>query len=274
MGSVRFNLGERRGSTASGDVFRPLFTFCRLILLLMSRDIRARFNDNILSYVMVLAVPLAWITITVVSFQFLARTLPILTDDISFVVAGILPYLLFRYTITATLRTPSFYQSLAIISTVKRRHVLLALAAVEFVNAVMIYLIVSLTNFLLFAHWEMHTPLRMFEGMLMAWLLGLSFGYCADALAGRFPLVYKAVPVVLRPMFLISAVFYTANELPSSLARVLRWNPLLHANDIVREGMFDGYHSFYADLSYPLVFSTALFMAGMIFRLMDEPDNR
>lgn len=128
-----------------------LITVCELIILLMSRDIKTRYNGNLLNYMMVLAVPLVWITITVISFQYLNRTVPIFTDDISFVIAGILPYLLFRYTITATMRTRSFFTSLAVVSQVKKRHVIFALAAVEFVNAVIIYIIVSLINFLIFS---------------------------------------------------------------------------------------------------------------------------
>ncbi|HCS0758813.1 TPA: Vi polysaccharide ABC transporter inner membrane protein VexB, partial [Salmonella enterica subsp. enterica serovar Typhi] len=88
--------------------FMKLITVCELIILLMSRDIKTRYNGNLLNYMMVLAVPLVWISITVISFQYLNRSVPISTDDISFVIAGILPYLLFRYTITATMRTHSF----------------------------------------------------------------------------------------------------------------------------------------------------------------------
>lgn len=253
--------------------FVKLISVCELIILLMSRDIKTRYNGNVLNYMMVLAVPLVWITITVISFQYLNRAVPIFTDDISFVISGILPYLLFRYTITATMRTRSFFTSLAVVSQVKKRYVIFALAAVEFVNAVIIYIIVSLINFLIFSRWEAHKPILIFEGMVIAWLLGLSFGYFCDALSERFSLVYKAVPVVLRPMFLISAVFYTANELPYSLLSIFSWNPLLHVNEIVREGMFEGYHSFYLEPFYPLVFSATLFLAGIIFHRVYDTKN-
>ena len=62
--------------------FMKLITVCELIILLMSRDIKTRYNGNLLNYMMVLAVPLVWITITVISFQYLNRTVPIFTDDI------------------------------------------------------------------------------------------------------------------------------------------------------------------------------------------------
>ncbi|OAE10246.1 sugar transporter [Pantoea sp. OXWO6B1] len=260
-------------SKKCSERFRNFISCYELIILLMSRDLRARFNDNVLSYVMVLAVPLAWITITVISFQLLSRKVPIFTDDVSFVIAGILPYLLFRYTITATMRTRSFYMSLIVVLPVKRKFVMFALASVEFINAVIIYIIVSSINFLFFSHWEIHKPLLIFNGMFMAWLLGCSFGYFCDALSDRFPLVYKALPVVLRPMFLISAVFYTANELPYSVLNVLSWNPLLHANEIVREGMFDGYQSFCLEPLYPLAFCATLFLAGLAFRLILSTHN-
>ncbi|HCC5341073.1 TPA: Vi polysaccharide ABC transporter inner membrane protein VexB, partial [Salmonella enterica subsp. enterica serovar Typhi str. CT18] len=68
--------------------FMKLITVCELIILLMSRDIKTRYNGNLLNYMMVLAVPLVWISITVISFQYLNRSVPISTDDISFVIAG------------------------------------------------------------------------------------------------------------------------------------------------------------------------------------------
>ena len=37
--------------------FMKLITVCELIILLMSRDIKTRYNGNLLNYMMVLAVP-------------------------------------------------------------------------------------------------------------------------------------------------------------------------------------------------------------------------
>ncbi|ECE4256608.1 Vi polysaccharide ABC transporter inner membrane protein VexB, partial [Salmonella enterica] len=42
--------------------FMKLITVCELIILLMSRDIKTRYNGNLLNYMMVLAVPLVWIS--------------------------------------------------------------------------------------------------------------------------------------------------------------------------------------------------------------------
>lgn len=257
----------------SANYLKRLVVCYEIIILLMIRDIKAKYNDNILSYLMVLAVPLAWIVITVISFEFIARVVPIYTDDISFVIAGILPYLLFRYTITATMRTRLFYTSLIVVAPVKRAYVIFALANVEFVNAFVIYIIVSSINYLIFSRWEVFQPFLIFSGMFQAWLLGFSFGYFCDSISDRFSLIYKVVPVILRPMFLISAVFYTANELPYSMLSVLDWNPLLHVNEIVREGMFEGYHSFYLDIVYPLAFSSSLFLAGIAFRMFCSNQN-
>lgn len=255
------------------DFFRSFYYFKERIILLMSRDIRSRFGKSVLSYVISLSAPLVWITITVLSFQLLSRKLTVFTDVISFVIAGILPYLLFRYTITAVMRTKSFYTSVSMLPSVKRWHVNLALAMVELINAVIVYLVVSVINYSVFSQWEISRPTGILNGLMMAWLLGLSVGYLCDALSERFSLVAKVVPVVLRPMFLISAVFYTGNEIPYSVSDLLTWNPLLHITEIMREGMFDSYVSFHGNALYPGLFSLSLLLAGLLFRHLNSSNG-
>lgn len=72
----------------------------------------------------------------------------------------------------------------------------------------------------------------------------------------------RMVPIVLRPMFWISGIFFTAPELPSGLLPYLHWNPLLHAIEITRSGVFLDYTTDFADAAVPLSVSAIFLIAS------------
>lgn len=248
-----------------------LLSIWNVIASIMARDIKVRFGGGLFGYALVLATPVAWIALTILSFELIGRVVPVFTDPVSFVLAGILPYLLFRLTITATTRANSVYESLFVVPGVGKVHVLLALSLIELMNAVVVYFLVSLFNCLVFSHWEISSAPLLAYGILIAWVSGFAIGCFVDSLARVFPALPRMLPVILRPTYIISAVFFTANEMPEGVVKFLGWNPLLHVNEVVREGMFDGYRSFYVDYVYPFALSAVFLMLTLLInRYLDE----
>lgn len=60
----------------------------------------------------------------------------------------------------------------------------------------------------------------------------------------------KIAPIVIRPLFFISGIFFSTNSIPENLLPYLLWNPVLHAIELGRCTMFVEYSSLHGSWSY------------------------
>jgi ABC-type polysaccharide/polyol phosphate export permease len=239
----------------------------QLVLALARRDIRSRVGEGGVGYAMSLLAPLAWIAATYLAFSLFGRSSPVYTDTITFIISGLIPYAVFRYVVTAIGRTRSTVRGLLIYPAVAEEHSVAAAALVEFANGLIFFAIVFAANYLLFDRAEMAAPLAFLWGLGLCWGLGASYGYAFSALSRINDRFQQIGQILLRPSFFLSAVFFTANELPNRILDILGWNPLLHAIEIARDGMLFHYQSRVASSGYVLLWIAAFALIGAIASL-------
>lgn len=69
---------------------------------------------------------------------------------------------------------------------------------------------------------------------------------------------------LLRPLFWISALFYTVEDVPPDLRELMLYNPVVHVVETVRDGWFPEYDSHYADPVYPIWFILGFALVGLL----------
>lgn len=232
------------------------------IRAIIAREIGSRFTGDPLGYGWAYLTPLAWIAVIYGVFHILGRSSPIDADVGSFILSGIMPYLAFRYQVSSVLRSKSAYRHVMALPTVTPEAVYLAIIALEFYNCLIIYLVLLSANFLLFGEFHMADPLRVLLGFALASGAGGALGFAIASIGGGASSLQRAAAVALRPMFYLSAVFYTANELPQSWLTWLSWNPLLHAIEFMRSGSFVAYESHVANGWVPVAFIIVCVVLG------------
>jgi len=240
----------------------------QIVAALARRDVQSRFGETWLAYAGSFLAPVAWIAATWLAFYLLGRTPPVYTDMVSFIISGLIPYALFRYVVTAIGRTKTAARGLMLFPTVAEEQNLTAGALVELANGIILFLLVAGANLVIFGKGELADPLAFGWGMLLCWGLGGAYAYFLAMLSrfhGRAPNIGQ---LLLRPTFFLSAVFFTANELPEHILDWLSWNPLLHAVEVARDGMLFNYQSRVASGGYVLLWIAALATGGAILGLM------
>ena len=230
-----------------------------IINTLVFKDIKSRFYGDRLAYIWNLINPLAWIGALIVFFSILGKQVPIFTDIISFLVPGMLAYILFRNTINSIMRTRKTSQAIIYFPSVTHITVITAAALIELINSMIVFLLLIILNDILFDRIECNDALVMIFGYLCAWGTGIVVGSLSVELSNLYPMFEKMLPIILRPVFWISGVFYTANELPDWLSEIGTMNPLFQSIEIIRDGTFLSYHSRMATYYQPI-----LFMIGVI----------
>lgn len=234
----------------------------------MQRDIRMRFGEDRFAYLAAFIAPLVWVVATYMAFWLFNRTSPVYSDVVTFIISGLFPYATFRFTVTAIGRSRSIARDLLVYPTVRRWHAVSATAAVELVNSLAFVALVMLGNYLIFGNGQMAQPGEFLGGLLLAWALGISYGYLFVNLMLIKQTWWAVGQAILRPSFFISAVFFTANELPERIYNLLGWNPLLHVVEVAREGMLVHYQSRVVSPDYVLVWITGLSLAGFVIGRM------
>ena len=234
------------------------------IYTIMLREVRCRFAGDPLGYAWTFLVPLLWIATLMFFFTLLGRTPTIPVQTPAFIATGVVPYVLFRYTISSMARVASTHRHLVHFGGVRISDLLFAAALLEVLNAVIIFALTWVLITIAFAPSPIHDPLRTLHGLLLTAIFGATVGRFA-AIAGMISETTKRIfPVILRPMFWISGIFFTAPDLPSSLLVFLQWNPLLHAIEITRDGVFLDYTSSFATSNVPLAVSAGFLLASYV----------
>src|SRR5207244_4083629 len=91
--------------------------------------------------------------------------------------------------------------------------------------------------------------------------------YLLDQRGGRKPRPFqdakRAIPILLRPLFFISGIFFPATAVPAHFKSFIMWNPVLHALELMREAMFSDYTSHEGSWSYLFICSSLSLLTGL-----------
>ncbi len=97
-------------------------------------------------------------------------------------------------------------------------------------------------------------------------LLGLGTGMMFASLTVIYPTLEKIIPMVMRVMFFVSGLFYSATTLPSYALKYIWYNPLLQIVEWARVCLSRGYSTF----SYSPLYLVSVTLFCLCFGLLLE----
>jgi capsular polysaccharide transport system permease protein len=93
-------------------------------------------------------------------------------------------------------------------------------------------------------------PLRLVVVFGLLSLLGGGIGMIICVGQLRFPELGKVVPLLTRPLFFISGLFFSLNDIPTQYHHYLLWNPILHAIELIRNACYHAYNVDSVSMAY------------------------
>jgi ABC-type polysaccharide/polyol phosphate export permease len=201
---------------------------------LIVRELRTRFGRYRLGYLWAVLEPAAHVVLLSLIFAARGRSdlagidLPVL------IITGIVPFLLFRSTVIRAMSAVEANSGLFGYRQVKPFDAVLA----RLILGGVIYLLVLALLLLGATYFGYRVAVR--DPLTALAALGLLAGFAAGcgliacALACRFEETKRVVPVLLRPLYFLSGVFFTLDAIPASFHGYLLWNPVLHAVELFR----------------------------------------
>jgi capsular polysaccharide transport system permease protein len=256
-------LSDRRLLTRFAILRRGLASQAEVVIALILRETRTRFGRNRLGYLWALIEPIV-ITFTFYGLlKVVGRVPPSNMDLFAFIATGVLPYTLFINTVTRVAEAVNGNKALLYYPQVRPIELVLARVALEASTFIAVFILIMGADALVAQRLELEDPLLVIAGMAAASALGAGFGLVFCVLGQVSTLADRVRGPLLRPLFWISGIFFTAASLPDAARDAALWNPVLHVTEMVRAGWFPGHDANYVDLGYVLWWIGGLALAGL-----------
>jgi len=243
----------------------------RALLALFLREIRTRFGKYQLGYAWALIEPIATVLVLVFVFTALgAHGYPGIEFPL-FLITGVMINSLFVEISNRSIRAMAANSTLFNYRPVRPVDTVISRTLLE------LYLHVAVYALLLAGYAAIggtvvinDLPLLLAVFLLLAAFscgIGIIFMLLTDA----YEDADKVLPLVTRPLFFISGVFFSVQIVPRDYWPFLLWNPIFHAIELAREAVAPGYSVPQASLGY-LAFSTmfALALSLLFYRRMEQ----
>ena len=245
--------------TASADALPPAqrpaqkprsHKTARTVTALVLREMATTYGRSPGGYVWAILEPVAAVALLSVVFSLALRS-PSLGDNFPlFYATGYLPF--------------SLYMALQakISQSIRYSRPLLAYPAVTFADAIMARFGLNLLTQLMVAFlviggivviYDLRLALDLPSALLafgLAALLGLGVGALNCFIMAIVPVWQNVWAILMRPLFLVSGILFTFEDMPLGLREVAWWNPLFHVTGIARRAFYPTYDATYASVSF------------------------
>lgn len=257
-------LFSRLSRSSKPPVPRRRFATLRTITALILREMSTTYGRPPGEYLWAVIEPVAGIAVLTVVFSVFLRSPGLGTNFALFYSTGMLPFMAFMAVSGKVAQSLNFSRKL------------LAYPAVTYIDAV-------LARFLLTAVTEFMVAFLIFAGILAAFdtrvipdypviaaamvqaaLLGLGVGTLNCWLMTRFPIWQRVWSVLMRPMFIMSCIFFMFEAVPEPFRSILWFNPIIHVVGLARRGFYIGYEAGYVSQLYVLGLSGLTFLIGLM----------
>jgi capsular polysaccharide transport system permease protein len=244
-----------------------------VVFALFIREIKTRFGVYRLGLVWAFLEPMTFVVI-LTGIRSLSKTGTLFSGESHgipyplFFTLGYIPYQLFSKLLSQGAAAVNSNQGLFNYRQVRPIDTLLARTLLEILIFSTV-LLLFITLFWWFGFYATITnPLKFISVLLLLTLLGGGIGMIICVGQLRFPELGKIVPLLTRPLFFLSGLFFSINDIPSQYQHYLLWNPILHAIELIRGSCYSSFNTDYVSIEY-LSFITIiiLFLGLSLYRL-------
>nr|WP_255564598.1 ABC transporter permease [Mameliella sp. CS4] len=242
----------------------------RTITALILREMATSYGRSPGGYVWAILEPAAGIALLTAIFSIGFRSPPLGVSFAMFYATGMLPFTLFT-DITGKLGQSMNYSKQ-----------LLAYPRVTFLDTILARFGLNLMTQILVSYLVIGSILLAFDTRVimdgpviaraygLAGLLSLGVGTFNCFMMLRFPIYQRFWSILMRPLFLLSCVFFLFDTIPEPYSNYLWYNPLVHLVGMMRHGFYPNYDAPYLSELYVAGFGLVALVLGLMLLRRDH----
>ncbi|MBR0554121.1 ABC transporter permease [Ciceribacter sp. L1K23] len=237
-------------------------THIRIVAALLIREMSTRFGSRPGGYIWALVDPAAHIALLTMLFRVIAKVPALGTSFPLFFATGYIAFQFYQASATyvssalSANRALLNYPSVAPVDTLIARLVL-QIATTAFVGVLVIGAISHGLKTPLTLNWA-----AIFEAIFAAAFLALGGALANTVLFLKWPFYESIYGIIMRPLMLLSGVFFLPDSIPHPYQDVLLLNPVVHIVILFRKGFYPEYRGEALSLEYLYGFSGILLLLG------------
>ncbi len=238
-----------------------------VVVAMFYREIRRRFNDR-LGVGWAVFSPLVFI----IGFSF-ARGLRDGGETYGmptflFVLVAMILVNLFLTTFSGVSKVIAKTKKLYIFRGVRPIAAIIAVAVFELYITLLVCILSILVLYLLGIGLVISYPLILLLAIFSVWIGAVSLGTLFTLGKSFVPELARLQTIVSRPIFFISGIFFSLQDIPRDYWYVLDWNPLLHLVEWARFAVEPSYSTSGVSLQYPVLVMLFIMAAAISFYKM------
>lgn len=217
----------------------PLQVVRAVLFALIVREVRGRFGANRLGAFWFIFEPIAHISILLAIFSLARGQAHYGPPTATFLVSGIIPFLLFKNIALKGMEAVSANKALFAYRQIKPFDTIVARAIVECSLMACVYLTIIFT----LGFWggydvAIHYPLQWLGVLLIGGGLSFGLGLVFCVIGEAMPELKGFIRMLFMPLYFISCVILPLWAVPPQFRSWIWWNPFLHIIDGLREATF------------------------------------
>ncbi|MEM1430659.1 MAG: ABC transporter permease [Pseudomonadota bacterium] len=257
---------------ATPDPLRPAaparrFKTGRTIGALILREMQTTYGRSPGGYVWTLLEPVGGIAVLtfILSTGFRIREPSLGTNFPLFLATGLLVLTMFMTVAGKAASSIGSNRALLFYPGVKYTDAIIAGFILTVLTQVLVIYIIFVGIHLLYGVTSILDLRAVFSSFMLTALLGIGVGTLNCFLFEVYPLWGNIWRVITRPLFLISCVIFTFEDIPVQYQDIAWWNPIIHVIAIMRRGFYPSYDADYASPIYVGLVGSITLMLGLLF---------
>ena len=216
----------------------------RVLAALKYRELKTRISRTNYGFFGLLLQPIGVLLIFLLIFGFVRRRGVGLTDPSFlpiFLLCGIIHFSLFSEIVIRSLNSMQANKELFFYRQVKPIDTVFTRAYLETIIYGLVFIILLITNFIIFEFFLLDNLPLIFVSYILLALTSFGLGTIFMVGGHRYPFLKTIISFIQRPLFLLSGIFFSINDLPPKIIPWLSWNPILQAIELSRNGFNEKY---------------------------------
>ena len=224
------------------NVFEGARIQFNVIRALYYREILTRVGKSKFGIIGIYFDPLSNILVLLLIFGVRRGFGPILgLDLVLFIGIGRIIYALFRFICIRSINSLQANKALFTHKRVKPIDTIITRSIVEMLSLGVVFSLIVLGYSIIKETWFIvDLPLILFSFLCIT-ILSFGLGLIVMIAGFRYPIIQIIVPIIIRPFYFLSGVFFSIQSVPQWLKPWLSWNPILQAIELTRKGFSEKY---------------------------------
>lgn len=249
------------------ELWQCLVVMGRVIFAVIIRESRTRYGNSNIGYTWAIIDPVVLLVVFVGIFSILGRSSPVGSPISVFFVTGIVPLLFWQGAVGQAANAVSASLGLLTYPQVMPTDIIIARLLLESATTATVFLIFVLGLFLLVdvsPSWFLDDPAQLLLAILALFYFTFGTMFLSSSLARILPVWTNIWKYMSRPIFILSGIFFTLEQMPESVRYYLLFNPVAHLVEWIRSAAIPTFESDVYSTLYPLAFGTVSLIIGLV----------